>query len=388
MSSVIINQIRNNYLFTDVDFEQLQLNEDDFELKYFEPGKFVFKKDDVAERFFFIAYGKVVLFSENEKLKFIDNSFLGAELVNSETYKHSAVAEDSSLLLTMEKEQFLSLLEQNQTLKENLVNWENFAVDEKAEKENAENEDDLEELLDSNSQTDLSSDENDLPSENIVVKEKIGKDNLEIAELISSVYYKPIINVKNTLQKLKEIESDADTEKVVTKLAKQVQTIEDASYNAKVFAGIKNEVQLEKVNLNDIFYELTEIIYDRFSVLPELFVPEECNLDLAKDDFLEAVKQVVFNSCESIGEDVIVKISATCSDEYAEVLIEDNGAGIPNESIDDIFDPFFSFGKQNHIGLGLSIADKIISNLAGKIAVKKTSGDGTVFSILLPLPVE
>ena len=190
------------------------------------------------------------------------------------------------------------------------------------------------------------------------------------------------------VQKLKEIESDADTEKVVTKLAKQVQTIEDASYNAKVFAGIKNEVQLEKVNLNDIFYELTEIIYDRFSVLPELFVPEECNLDLAKDDFLEAVKQVVFNSCESIGEDVIVKISATCSDEYAEVLIEDNGAGIPNESIDDIFDPFFSFGKQNHIGLGLSIADKIISNLAGKIAVKKTSGDGTVFSILLPLPVE
>jgi len=68
------------------------------------------------------------------------------------------------------------------------------------------------------------------------------------------------------------------------------------------------------------------------------------------------------------------------------VEVGDTGSGIPNENISKIFDPFFSTKpKGKSTGLGLSIAYGIVEEHGGRITVKQTGPEGTIFLLELPL---
>ena len=66
-----------------------------------------------------------------------------------------------------------------------------------------------------------------------------------------------------------------------------------------------------------------------------------------------------------------------------EIRVADNGCGIPKESIDKLFKPFFTT-KPNGTGLGLSITRKIIREHGGSIEVESAPGKGTIFTVRIP----
>ncbi len=66
------------------------------------------------------------------------------------------------------------------------------------------------------------------------------------------------------------------------------------------------------------------------------------------------------------------------------VWVEDDGVGIPEEQLTQIFDPFFSTKKGAGTGLGLSITYGIVQKLGGEVAVKSKVGEGTRFTVTLP----
>ena len=68
---------------------------------------------------------------------------------------------------------------------------------------------------------------------------------------------------------------------------------------------------------------------------------------------------------------------------YIKIVIKDEGAGIPEEHIDKVFDPFYTTNKSGS-GLGLSTAYSIIKNHNGAISVDSIVGQGTIFTIYLP----
>ena len=71
---------------------------------------------------------------------------------------------------------------------------------------------------------------------------------------------------------------------------------------------------------------------------------------------------------------------------YQRISISDNGHGIPQEILERIFDPFFTTKKKGEgTGLGLSVAHGIIKNHNGRIMAYSEPGQGTTFSIYLPL---
>jgi two-component system NtrC family sensor kinase len=68
------------------------------------------------------------------------------------------------------------------------------------------------------------------------------------------------------------------------------------------------------------------------------------------------------------------------------ISIEDNGAGISQDHLEKIFNPFFSTkSKIKGTGLGLAITKAIIARHKGKIEVNSIPGDSTIFNIFLPL---
>jgi signal transduction histidine kinase len=75
---------------------------------------------------------------------------------------------------------------------------------------------------------------------------------------------------------------------------------------------------------------------------------------------------------------------------WARLVIEDNGVGIPAENLPHIFDRFYRVrNAQTNVvpglGLGLSFVAWIVEVHGGRIEVASTPGDGSRFTVLLPL---
>lgn len=72
------------------------------------------------------------------------------------------------------------------------------------------------------------------------------------------------------------------------------------------------------------------------------------------------------------------------SKRFARITVRDTGSGIPHEIIEDVFKPFFTT-KAYGTGLGLAICRQIVNDHGGEISVQSSPGEGTVFTIDLPL---
>lgn len=82
-----------------------------------------------------------------------------------------------------------------------------------------------------------------------------------------------------------------------------------------------------------------------------------------------------------------IQLTLQCEEQSACLRLIDNGPGIPAESLDDIFNPFFST-KDAGTGLGLSIASQLITAHGGELRAENQPDGGAQFTILLPLATE
>jgi signal transduction histidine kinase len=99
-----------------------------------------------------------------------------------------------------------------------------------------------------------------------------------------------------------------------------------------------------------------------------------------------ALFNLLLNACEAVeletGE-VDIKIREV--PRGVEIQVADNGRGISESVRSQVFEPFVSFGKENGTGLGLTVVQKIIQDHGGDVKVEKTSSEGTIFRVVLPL---
>ncbi len=94
---------------------------------------------------------------------------------------------------------------------------------------------------------------------------------------------------------------------------------------------------------------------------------------------------LVLNACEAVPpESGRIEVSTRQTEEGLEVRVADNGAGIPEDIRDRIFQPFVTAGKDNGIGLGLAVVQKIVQDHGGQVGVESTGAGGTVLRISLP----
>ena len=109
----------------------------------------------------------------------------------------------------------------------------------------------------------------------------------------------------------------------------------------------------------------------------------------------EAIDAILENSAEELAEKearngafekkIAVKIGLNDEDSYIYIDIADNGRGIKADTLDKIYDKYFSLGKRGSNGIGLTLAKDIIeSGLKGELSVETHEGEGTIFSIKLP----
>jgi signal transduction histidine kinase len=100
----------------------------------------------------------------------------------------------------------------------------------------------------------------------------------------------------------------------------------------------------------------------------------------------QVVLNLLLNAIQAMPEGGRLKLSGKIptGNQWIQLSIQDSGIGIPPEDMDKLFDPFFS-NREGGIGLGLSIAHRIIDQHHGRIEVESTPDKGTLFTIWLPL---
>jgi signal transduction histidine kinase len=69
------------------------------------------------------------------------------------------------------------------------------------------------------------------------------------------------------------------------------------------------------------------------------------------------------------------------------IAVKDTGCGISAEHLPHLFDPYYTT-KQRGFGLGLSMVEQIVQQHEGRIDVASQPGNGSVFTLLLPVGTE
>jgi signal transduction histidine kinase/FixJ family two-component response regulator len=109
---------------------------------------------------------------------------------------------------------------------------------------------------------------------------------------------------------------------------------------------------------------------------------------LGRRDALEQViLNLAFNAADACtgGSRPQVWIRVAVDGAHVVLIVEDNGPGVPQDSVESIFRPFYTTkGRGQSAGLGLKICSDVVSEHGGHIEVHERPGGGAAFHVLLP----
>lgn len=113
-------------------------------------------------------------------------------------------------------------------------------------------------------------------------------------------------------------------------------------------------------------------------------IKTEKSIIINQEDFEVVCHQIFKNACEAMPLGGNIFISVEEIEDNIKIKIKDEGNGIPEYQLENIFDEFFTHGKNNSVGLGLYLAKKIIEDCGGLISADSDLGESTTIIIKLP----
>ena len=219
-----------------------------------------------------------------------------------------------------------------------------------------------------------------------------------LGTLLSGVAHElnnPLSNVSSSAQILAEEIEDQDLvykENLIRQIIEQADRARDIVRTLLEFSRIR-EFNRQELRLGELVRETIVLLRGQVPsrVQITLDIAEEIRIRADKQRMQQVFLNLVKNAVDVVDEGSgLVWISARYVNQEAvrkevEILIEDNGPGIPPEIRDKIFDPFFTTKDVGHgSGLGLFIVHDIIEMHGGTLRIDSRTGAGTTFIIWLP----
>jgi len=149
-----------------------------------------------------------------------------------------------------------------------------------------------------------------------------------------------------------------------------------------------HKLNIEQLDLNLIVKKVLtfigpELKKRRIELVADL-APDLHESLMDKGLFYRALLNVVINALQAVGEEGRVQVSTkNLAEGGIQFSIRDNGSGISEEKIDQIFKPFYT-EKNRGTGLGLAITKSIVDSHGAEITVESEINNGTIFSIKIP----
>ena len=153
----------------------------------------------------------------------------------------------------------------------------------------------------------------------------------------------------------------------------------------------------EATTIEELLKDTITFVLRGSSVKPIFEIPENLpSVSIDKGQISRVLQNIVVNSMEAMSSGGIIRVVVKeievtfpqrefiQGDRALEIIIEDNGPGIPKDVLPHIFDPFFTTKKKGS-GLGLAAAYSIVKRHGGYIEAHSEEGKGATFCIYLPI---
>lgn len=171
------------------------------------------------------------------------------------------------------------------------------------------------------------------------------------------------------------------------------QIIEDLLTLVKMDKSAESQMNIEQVNINgelELILKRLRPIAKRGNVELVLESIREVTADVDRVKISLAITNLVENAIKYNRDSGNVRVTLDADHKYFYVKVTDTGIGIPEDALEHIFERFFRVDKARSrevggTGLGLAIAKNVIQMHHGIIDVESTPGEGTTFSMRIPL---
>lgn len=226
--------------------------------------------------------------------------------------------------------------------------------------------------------------------------EHLRKLLMERGQLIAELGHdmkSPLTSLSNMAQiiRLNDIMLDEDTRKRMIQIEEQCNILSERLKSIQEIASqasspVKMEPLLLNTFLSDFYHNCRPII--------ELYGPNfladitsrPCRVMANREQLFRALENLLYNAADFTPPDGKITLSLTADNNYAYIVISDTGCGIPEKDLPNIFHRSYTTrSEKGGQGLGLAITRTIISEHNGKIEAVSKEGEGTTFTISLPL---
>lgn len=217
-------------------------------------------------------------------------------------------------------------------------------------------------------------------------------------EIMNSVT--PISSLTETMQTLlqdrqgKPLQSEQIKNETIADLIFSIQTIHRRSEGLLNFVEDYRKVTkvpqpvLEKTSLNELLQQVSKLMGEelgRHGIKLSVSVEDRIQVVLDPKMVEQVLINLITNAMHSLKGRGPGSIGLEGRDTTDRIIIEvtDNGKGIPEKQLQEIFIPFFSTKKEGS-GIGLSLSRQIMSLHGGSIKVDSNVGEGTRFTLSFP----
>lgn len=166
---------------------------------------------------------------------------------------------------------------------------------------------------------------------------------------------------------------------------------------AQVLGFAKRQaVRLEWVNLNDVLEEVLFLVQHSVSsrriIVRKQLEPELPAVLVDRGHMDQVFLNLALNALEAMPHGGILTIETMVTPPrkragerpLIRALLRDTGAGISQEVQEQLFVPFVT-GREEGVGLGLFVSQKLLAQYDGKITVRSSPGEGASFSVVMPV---
>ncbi len=184
-----------------------------------------------------------------------------------------------------------------------------------------------------------------------------------------------------------ELKGEEENRKYAVEIVRAVRILNNTLSNMLLFANT-SRLSVEHISLEQLSEEIMStcgfIAAERGIRLSTERLTNNDHLKGDAELMKQAIINLVMNALDAVSdvEGAEVSLYSRNTKDSLEILVSDNGPGIPEDDIDKVFDPFFTT-RPKGTGLGLAVVSSIVKSHGGEVDVSSDS-NGTTFTISLP----
>jgi len=207
---------------------------------------------------------------------------------------------------------------------------------------------------------------------------------------ISHEFNNPLYGVSSVLEQLyADVVMEEKYKKLITLAIKECERMADLVKKLRDFYK-PSIISTSYIEVNRLIEDILLLINKKL-MSQHILILKQYDPDLPKiNTVVDKIKQVFLNIIQN-AEDAIpesggnITIITGAVNNHVEIKVKDSGEGITLENIKNVFNPFFTTKGGKGTGLGLSVCYGIVKECGGDITVESKPGDGTCFTVKLPI---